>query len=544
LSTSVAWGAGRGWRVSTWAIAAAVALPVLTIFAAWLLPAPEGLWSHLGTTVMPRVVMNTIVLLAGVLAGTFVLGVSLAWLTALTEFPGRRILAWALVAPMAMPAYVLGFIYCGLFDFAGPVQTLFRQWFGEAASLPSIRSTWGVILVMTLALYPYVYLISRSAFLTQGAKALETGRALGCSPGQAFWRLAVPLSRPWIFGALTLVAMETLADFGTVSMFVYETFTTAIYKTWYGFFSPVGAAQLASLLVLVVFVALWLQQRMERRKLYTGMGRCIGPPVRLVLSRRERWLAAVYAWGVLGFAFVMPVTQLLIWAAMAAKTDLDARLAGLAWHSVALGGMTAALATIFALIIATTARQERRASVAWAARIAVLGYALPGSVLAVGVFLPLVWLDQHVADLLARLLSRETELLLSGTVLAMLTGLTLRFLAVAHTAVASGVARIPRRLDEAAAGLGVKGLSALRRVHLPLLGSALVTGALLVFVDVMKEMPLTLMTRPFGWDTLAVRIFELTNEGQWERAALPATLLLCVGLVPVAWLSRGSIQDN
>jgi len=466
------------------------------------------------------------------------LGVSLAWLTATCDFPGRKWLSWALLLPLAVPAYVLAFVFVGLFDYTGPIQTYARELVGEVP-FPPIRSTGGVILVMSLALYPYVYLIARNAFLTQGRRALEAAQSLGLTPWQAFFRVVLPMARPWIAGSVMLVLMETVADFGTVSVFNYDTFTTAIYKAWYGLFSLPAAAQLASLLVLVVFSLLLLEQYTRSRKRYASSGRSNFHTAPLTLRGTKRWLACCYCGAILTLAFVLPVLQLLIWAADTARTDLDARYFEFVWHSLLLGGTAAGVTCAAALLLSYAGRYEPQRLTQAFIRLATLGYALPGPVLAVGTFIPIAWLDRMWSELFP-----GNGPLLQGTLFAMLIAYCVRFLAVSFQPIDGNMQRITRNIDDAARGLGAGPRFVFQQVHFPILRGGLLTGFTLVFVDVMKEMPITLMTRPFGWDTLAVQIFELTSEGQWERAALPALALVVVGLIPIALLTHFSESNH
>jgi iron(III) transport system permease protein len=351
------------------------------------------------------------------------------------------------------------------------------------------------------------------------------------------------MARPWIAGGTMLALMETLADFGTVAVFNYDTFTTAIYKTWFGLFSLSAASQLASILVLIVLLVILAEQASRSRLRYTAAGRHARQE-RIVLEGWHKWLASAWAGGVFAAAFVIPMIPLLQWASEVFMQDFDERYLGFLWHSLLLGGMAAALTAAVALALAYTRRRHPDAATRAAVRIATLGYAVPGAVLAVGIFIPLAWLDNQFIALSQTLFGHHPGLLLQGTLLVMLPAYLTRFLAVAYNPLESQMQRITRSLDEAAASLGVTGAALLRRVHLPVLRGGLLTALALVFVDVMKEMPITLMTRPFGWDTLAVRIFEMTSEGEWERAALPAVALVLAGLIPVILLIRNSERQH
>ncbi len=530
------WRLLGGWRLAAFAIALLIVVPLMVVLSSLLSPEQE-IWRHLVEHVLPGLLANTLKMTLGVAVGVTLLGVSLAWLTAACDFPGRKFFSWALLLPLAVPAYVTAFVFVAWLDFTGPVQTMLRASFGSSAWFPSIRSGGGVVLVMTLALYPYVYLLARNAFLTQGRSAMEAAQSLGYSRTEGFFRVALPMARPWIMGGLMLALMETLADFGTVAVFNYDTFTTAIYKTWFGMFSLSGASQLASVLVLLVFVLILLEQLSRSRLRYTQSGKH-SQSERIKLAGWRGKLAAGFAALVLLTAFVLPVGQLVLWATSVFTQDFDQRYLSFLWHSLSLGAIAAVLTVACALVLAYAQRRHTDTWTLIAVRIANLGYAVPGPVLAVGIIIPLAWLDNQLIHLSKNLFDYNPGLLLQGTLFVMIPAYLIRFLAVGYNPVESAMQRVTRNLDEAARTFGVTGLQMLRRVHLPILRGGLFTAAALVFVDVMKEMPITLMTRPFGWDTLAVRIFEMTSEGEWERAALPAVALVLAGLLPIALLVR------
>jgi iron(III) transport system permease protein len=522
---------GFGARFALIALALLLALPLLVVFSSLLTPETE-IWRHLVEFVLPDLLLNTFRLVAGVAIGTVLIGVSLAWLTALYDFPGRAFFSWALLLPLAMTAYVAAFVFIGLLDFSGPVQTGLRQ-AAVNFRLPEIRSAGGVIVVMTLVFYPYVYLLARNAFLTQGRRTLETAQSLGLSRMQAFFRAALPMARPWIAGGLALVLMETLADFGTVAAFNYDTFTTAIYKTWFGLFSLSAAAQLTSVLMVISLAIVLLEQRLRSRHRYhvrTGGER------RIPLTGAQALGASFYASLVFAVAFVVPLIQLFVWASE--DGALDFRAWPYLWRSLTLAGMATVVTGTVALLLAYAVRRRPGLMARVALRFATFGYAVPGAVLAVGIFIPVAWLDSQLSGFLGSAFGIEAGHVLQGTLLVMLLAYLMRFLAVNFGPVEAAMLRITQSTEEAARSLGLDAKRVLMRVHLPLLKGGLFTGALLVFVDVMKEMPITLMTRPFGWDTLATRIFELTSEGQWQQAAAPALALVVAGLVPIVWLSR------
>lgn len=525
------------WRLIPILAAAIVLIPVGTIISSFFAPASD-VWQHLVETTLPILLGNTFWLALGVACGVTVLGVSLAWFTAVCEFPGRKFFSWALLLPLAIPAYVTAFVAIGLFDYVGPVQTALRAWLGpETSWFPDVRSRGGVIIVMTLAFYPYVYLLARNAFLTQGKRSLEAAQTLGLNRRQGFFKLALPMARPWIASGLMLALMETLADFGTVAVFNYDTFTTAIYKAWFAMFSLPAASQLASLLIVIVFALILIEQQLRSRTRYAELKQSARAD-RIPLTGSRAWLIAGFASGTLFFAFLLPVIQLSIWAADVFTRDFDERYLEFLWHSLLISGLAALLTCSVALLLVYATRRHPDTVTRTAVRISTIGYALPGAVLAVGIFIPLAWLDNWLGEVAMEWFHVETGLLIQGTLAAMLIAYMTRFLAVSHSPIDSAMQRITGHIDEAAMALGLNGWSILRRVHLPMLKGGLFTAATMVFVDVMKEMPITLMTRPFGWDTLAVRIFEMTSEGQWEQAALPAVTLVLAGLLPILFFMR------
>ena len=511
-------------------------VPLSVILCSLLEPDWE-VWGHLYNYALPELLLNTTCLLLGVCAGVLLLGVPLAWLTAVHDFPGRHFFHWALMLPLAMPAYVLAFAQLGLLDFTGPLQTYLRAKFGQSSWVPNIRSTPGVILVMSMAFYPYVYLLARNAFSTMGRRALEVSQSLGLSRWRGFIRVALPMARPWISGGLMLALMETLADFGTAAIFNFDTFPSAIYKAWFSLFSLPAAKQLASLLILIVFLLLWFEQHSRGRRTYAQAGKASTQPL-MRQNRLTGLLSALLCTLVLTFSFAMPFGQLVLWALTHLSEDMDSEFLFHVVNSLLLSSLAAVLVTLVALLLSYAKRHSPTGWTTLFSRIATLGYTVPGTVLAVGVFLPVAWLDNLLIDWLRPWLPEYSSSLIKGTLLVLMLAYAARFLAVGHAPVDAAMQRISRSQEETARNMGYSGLRLLARLHLPLLRGSLFTGVLMVFVDVMKEMPITLMIRPYGWDTLAVRIFNLTTEGEWERAALPAVAIVLAGMLPVWVLSR------
>ena len=527
-----------GPRIVATLLALLTLIPVAVVASALLHP-DQVIWDHLWRHLLPELLVNTLWLAFGVGLGVTVLGAGLAWLTAACEFPGRKFFSWALLLPLALPAYVTAFVWIGLLDFTGALPTWLRETWGIVA-IPPIRSRGGVILVMVLALYPYVYLTARTAFQGQGRRLLEAAQTLGLSPRRAFFKVALPIARPGIVAGLSLALMETLADFGTVSVFNYNTFTTAIYQAWFSMFSLPAASQLATLLICFVLALVTLEQLSRSSARYATSSRGSGGTQRIQLSGINAALATASATLVFLLAFAIPITQLLAWTYTSMATDLDARYLDFAWHSLLLASLGAGLVVSLALALGYAQRLHPTPGMQLTARLATLGYALPGAVLAVGFYIPVAGLDNLIIDTWREQTGEEIDQIFGGTLAVMLLAYCARFLAVGFGTVEAGLGRITRSMDEAAQVLGATGLKRLFRVHLPMLRASLLAAAALAFVDIMKELPITLMTRPFGWDTLATRVFEMTSEGEWERAALPAVSLCLVGLLPLFFLVKHS----
>ncbi|HEX5796512.1 MAG TPA: iron ABC transporter permease [Geminicoccaceae bacterium] len=527
------------WTVLAVALAMAVALPVMVVFASVLVPT-AGVWSHLAQTVLWDYLANTALLALGVGLGVIAIGVGAAWLVSMCDFPGRSVFEWALLLPLAVPTYIIGYTYTDLLQFAGPVQTLLRDvmdWGRADYWFPPIRSLGGAIAVMTLVLYPYVYLLSRASFLEQCTCMIDVSRTLGRGPWGSFFEVAVPLARPAIAGGVALALMEALADFGTVQYFGVDTFTTGIYRTWFALGEPVAAAQLAAALMLLVLLVLAAERwsRGLARYQHTAQSR-----LRPCYHLRGAWaalaLAACTTPVALGFG--VPVAVL---AAMALGQG-DALFGGLfvelAWNSLSLAAIAAALTTALAIVVGYGLRLRASATMRVSARVAGLGYAIPGAVIAVGVLIPFARLDNALDAWLQARFGISTGLLLTGTVAGLVFAYLVRFLALALNTVEAGLGKINRNLDDAARILGRGPGGALFRVHVPLMWGSVLTAVILVFVDVLKELPATLILRPFNFETLAVRVYRFAADERLAEASTAALAIVVVGLIPVILLSR------
>lgn len=532
-------GRPSGWTLFAVGTAALFALPVVMVGAAALTPAGDT-WRHLADTVLPLYVTNSVILMLGVGLGTAVVGAGTAWLVTMCRFPGQRLFEWALFLPMAVPAYVLAYAYTGLFDVAGPVQGLLRDLTGWSVRdywFPDIRSMPGAIAMMVLVLYPYVYLVSRAAFLEQSVCVLEIGRTLGCSPWGAFWRLGLPLARPALATGVALSLMEALGDFGTVQYFAVDTFTSGIFRTWLGLGDPISAAHLAAML-LVAVAGLMLAERYARgaARFHHTTTR-YRPLPRLPLRPLGALLAmAACALPVL-LGFVLPATALAVWALGEDGMALAPFLI-YARNTLILAVPTALLAVGLAVVLGYGQRLGLSAIGRVAIRVAAMGYAIPGAVIAVGVLVPVASLDNAVDAWMRAHFGISTGLVLTGSIAAVVFAYLVRFLAVAFNTVESGLEKVTPSMDAAARSLGRSPLDTLRRVHLPMMRASLTTAALLVFVDVMKELPATLMMRPFNFDTLAIKAYELASDERLAEAALPSLAIVAVGVVPVILMSR------
>ena len=529
------------WPVAAGAVALVVATPILVVVSSILTPSLE-VWSHLWETQLAELAWNTVALIIGVGLGVVVVGTGLAWLVTMYRFPGRGIFEWLLILPLAMPAYVIGFVFLALFDYAGPVQSWLRQVFGPGVWFPDFASYGGVVLVMTLVLYPYVYLLARAAFLEQSETTLEAARALGASRFRAFWKVMVPLARPSIVAGVTLALMEALSDFGTVAIYGFDTFTVAIYRIWFGLFDRGAATELASVLLFFTLTLYLLERALRGRARFYQTDGKVRPPTPKRLTGWKAWTASGAASLVVGVALGLPVAQLLYWTVTA--LDYDDRYPAFMFNTLTLGAISAILAVGAAVVVAYGLRLSRNRIVATFGRIANMGYALPGSVIAVGVLAPLAFVDHGLDAFLQATWGISSGLVLTGSMVGLLFAYLVRFLAVSCQTVEASLIKVTPSMDMAARSLGASKGKVLWRVHLPLIRGGLCTAAILVFVDVIKEMPATLLLRPFGYETLAVRIWQLTSESLWEAAALPALTIVAAGILPVLFLARTSARPR
>lgn len=528
------------WRWLVLVPAVLLAVPVLMILLSVLDPQWD-VWAHLRQTVLWSYISNSLLLAFGVGLGALFIGTGCAWLVSQYHFPGRKYLEWMLLLPLAIPAYIIAYTYTGLLDFAGPVQGQLRIWFDWRYGdywFPEIRSLGGAIIMLALVLYPYVYMLARTAFREQASSLQEASRTLGLTPRQHFWRVALPLARPAILTGTALAMMEAFADYGTVQYFGVDTFTTGIFRTWFGLNNSLAAAQLAALLTSFVLFLLVLEQWSRRKIRYYHQGQKDTQQPRRTLTAGRKWLVFVLCCLPLLFGFVVPAVQLSLWALATWQVTLDERFIQLVWNSFSLAAMAALISVTLALVFAYARRLQRDWLVLIPVRLAAMGYAIPGTVIAIGVMLPLAFVDQRIDLLAEQWFGVRTGLLFSGTLFALLLAYSVRFLAVSLHSVEAGLHRIRPNMDQAARSLGCSPRQVLWRVHVPLLRGSVLTALLLVFVDVLKELPATLILRPFNFNTLAVRTYELASDERLADASLSALAIVLVGLLPVIILAR------
>ncbi|MFP7410325.1 ABC transporter permease [Aeromonas veronii] len=530
-----------GWMTGSWAIALLLGLPVIALlFSAF--SAEGDLFRHLADTVLLDYLGNTLGLVVGVVLLSLLFGVPTAWLVAMCQVPGRRALQWALMLPMAMPSYIVAYVYTDLLDYSGPLQAGLRALFGWNSPadywFPAIRSLGGAAWVLALVLFPYVYLLTRASFLEQSVSLIHSSRLLGCTPWQSFRRLSLPLARPAIMVAVSLVAMETLADFATVHFFAINTLTTAVYDTWLGYGSLATAAKLSCLMLLVVVLLIALERRSRNRQQVFQKSMGHEQPLRYPLKGMSRALAALWCWGLVLAGFGLPFVILLDYGVRYFELSWTPEFVRFAGNSLLISALTALLAMGIALLLGFFRRLDGGVKSLLPLRIAAMGYAMPGTVLAIGVLVPLTALDFAINDMAEWLGRQGPGLLLTGTITAIVFGYLVRFVAIAIGSVESSMGKISPSLDMAARSLGQGDGGMLRRVHLPLVRRGLFAGAMLVFIESMKELPAALLLRPFNFDTLATHVYQFVSDEMLERGALGAIVMVLVGLLPLIWVNR------
>ncbi|MFW6215948.1 MAG: ABC transporter permease [Alkalispirochaetaceae bacterium] len=534
-------GRREGWsKVTVAALAAAVMLPIIFVLSTLATPSRE-IWAHLWESTLSRMLINTVTVVAGVALCSLCIGTGLAWLTTAYRFPGRRFFDRALILPLAMPSYILAFVFIATFDYIGIVQTTLRGWFGEEVWFPDIYTVSSAVTVLTLTLYPYVYLLARSAFRSQSGYIFDAARTMGYTRGRTFFKLVLPLARPSLIAGVSLAAMEALGDFATVRFFNVPTLSDGVFRIWEGMMNREAAMEVAGLLSLVALLLVLTELRARRSARYTQPG---GETPEVTPVTLNGWPAAAAAGIcalVLALGFLLPTIQLAVWSfseilAQGPGGTLNVAFVRYLATTSSLAGAAALLTVAWALLLSHAGRMSEGRVTAVATRVATLGYAMPGAVIAVGVLLTVAALDRgYSAALAGRGVSAGP--ILTGSLLALLYAYVVRFLAVGYNSVDAALAGVRPSLAEAARTLGATPSAVLLRVHTPLVSRGVFTAAVLVFVDVMKELPVTMLLRPFGMDTLAIWGYLLASEGFWEAAAVPSLSILLAGLLPVMLLA-------
>jgi iron(III) transport system permease protein len=530
-----------GWGIGAVVLAALVLAPVLSVLVLAVTPT-TNIWPHLMATVMPRYLANTLVLMLGVGALTAVAGTVTAWLVTMYRFPGRRWLDVALLFPLAIPAYVGAYALVDFLDYAGPLQSGLRAMFGWTSArdywFPEIRARGPAIIVLAGALYPYVYLLARAAFRETSVEAYETARALGCGPWALFWRVGLPLGRPAIAAGVALAMMETVADYGTVYHFGVQTLTTGIFSTWLNGGNAGGAAQIAGVVLALIFLLVALERLSRRRARFHRTSRAARPVSAQPLAGWRGWLAFACCVIPFGIGCLLPVVVMAKLSLANLDVWADPRLGAALLNTLVTGAAAAVLTVGAALFLVYGVRLMGRGIARWALPVTALGYAAPGAVLALGLLIPLAAFDNWLADGVLALTGRDPGLLLTGTAAAIVLAYMVRFFGVAQGAIDAAFGRVSPNLPMAARSLGRTTGGVLGAVYLPMMRGSVATALLIVFVDCVKELPATLLLRPFNFNTLSTRVFELASLERLGEAAPAALLVMAVGLVAVFALAR------
>ncbi len=529
----------RRWLYSSGALALLLFSPIIALFLE-AIQIDTTLFKQLWQTVLPTYISNSILLVLGVVALSVLLGLPAGWIMARYQLPGHKILEWALVLPLAMPGYVVAYIYTDIFDYTGWIQIQLREWMGWKTAadywFPDLRTLPGAALMLALVLYPYVYLLTRASFLEQSPTLQEAAKMLGASSQRRFFFISLPLIRPALIGAMILVAMETLADFGTVSYFSVNTLTTAITDAWLNYGSLATAAQLSLCLVCMVVCLIWLEKMSRRRQQIYQKGKASTD--RRALKKSHQFLLLSFCWSIIAFGFLLPLGVLIDYALQAFDDIHWQAMLGYSSTSLGLALMVSIVASLFALPLVLTKRLYTNARIAAFLQLGGIGYAMPGTVLAIGILGPFTAADFFINDAMNWFGLPEPGLILTGTLIALIFAYVVRFIAIAIGSQDSSLARISLNLDMASRCMGYYPMTMFRKVHIPLMWRGVIAGVALIFIESMKELPAALLLRPFNVETLPTVVYQYVKTEQLQLGAMPALLIVAVGLLPLIFFNR------
>ncbi len=529
----------NGWTIFSLFLVLLICIPIFIIFS-HLFASPSSTWSHMASTVLKDYIINSFILIAGVGSLSLIMGVSTAWLVTTCNFPGRKFFSWALILPLSIPTYIAAYTYAGIFDFTGPMQK-WAAFLGIGSSNTlffDVMSIEAIIFILAFTLFPYVYLITRTSFHRQSRTFLESSRSLGKGKFSTFFKIALPLARPAIVGGLFLVLMEVLNDYGAVKYFGIPTFTTGIFRAWFSLGDSDAAIRLSAILMIFIFSLMWLENWQRGKAKFTSSDSSFKPMQKLTFGRVGKSIAFTICLVPFLFGFLIPVVQLGYWALQTAKDVVNTEFIVLVLNSFFLAVSAALLCVFVALVLIYTARLYHSYLTSRFSKIAVLGYSMPGAVIAVGVLIPLSTLDKSIAGFMSANFGISTGLLLTGTIIALIFAYLVRFLAISFNPIKAGFENTCEKLDEASRSLGISPLRTLKRINLPLIKGTLLGAAILVFVDVLKELPIILVLRPFNFNTLSIRAFELASDEMVAQSANAAIIIILTGIIPIIVLSN------
>ncbi|WP_372860782.1 ABC transporter permease [Pseudoalteromonas sp.] len=534
------------WQLIAWSTGLLLSTPLFFLLVESLQGDSE-VFTHLWNTVLWDYISNTVLLVLGVGLLSCAIALPLGWLTAYCRFPGKKQFEWALMLPLAMPTYIIAYVYTDLLDYAGPVQITLREWFGWQS--PSdywffdIRTLPGAIVMIALVLYPYLYLIFKTALREQSFKLVQASQLMGLNAWKSFFKVSLVLSRGAIVAALALISMETMADFATVSYFAVSTLTTAVYDTWFGYYSLTAAAKISGVMLLLLFLALITERFSRRNQAVFERQSSVNSEALYILKGKSAWLATGFCSLILIISFIIPMVVLLKYAITYFDQAWSSEFFSYAWQSLKVAAVVSVVTIILSVLVVFYQRIAKQANPLIPGRLASTGYALPGTVLAIAVLLPLTLLENTINRILTPY-NLDIGLLLTGSLLTIIFAYIVRFYAVAHGAIESSFSRISPSLDMASQSMGKSPGNTLRLVHLPLLRRGLLTAGLLVFIECMKELPAALLLRPFDFESLATHVFQYVSDEQLELASISALFIVVVGFIPLYFINRSMEQRS